>query len=113
MHCGFSSGSGKICCILHYLGANEKYSRIIAGLQAIWFLVNLIARAAQHLTITTLELTTASFVIILFGTAWSWKEKPSDVTVAVPIKALVSIEDIVLHVGGFYFTKGFPPLLHT
>jgi hypothetical protein len=60
--------------------------------------MSLIARAVQHLTVTTLEITTVSFVIILFGTAWCWKDKPSDVTTTICLETSTSIDRILAEV---------------
>ncbi|AEO61224.1 hypothetical protein MYCTH_2130377 [Thermothelomyces thermophilus ATCC 42464] len=64
-------------------------------------LASLIVRSAQHLTVTTIELTTVSFVVILFGTAWCWKDKPSDVQTTIPIKSTIHIDEIVASVSPF------------
>lgn len=75
-----------------------KRSRFVAVFQATWFIVNLIARAIQHLPVTTIEVTTVSFVVILFGTAWCWKEKPSDVETTLRLKTSVPIDQILSEV---------------
>jgi hypothetical protein len=72
---------------------------LIAVFQATWFIVSLIARGVQGLAITTIELTTVSFVIILFGTSWCWKDKPSCVETTILLKATVHIDEIIKSVG--------------
>lgn len=47
------------------------------------FLINCIIRLAQHLFLTTLELTTLSFILIFFGTSFFWKDKPKDISRAI------------------------------
>ncbi|KAM5350395.1 hypothetical protein ACJ41O_006900 [Fusarium nematophilum] len=76
---------------------SDGLARFLILCQVIWFIVNLIARAVEGLFITTMELTTLSFVVILFGTAWCWKDKPSDVTTAIPIETStgITIEKII------------------
>lgn len=61
----------------------EGMARMIAVLQAVWFLINCIIRVAQHLTLTTLELTTLSFILIFFATSFCWKNKPKDISRAI------------------------------
>lgn len=45
-----------------------------------------------------MELTAVSFVIILFGTAWCWKDKPSDVGTTITVPCLTTMEDILIRV---------------
>ncbi|KAI5460826.1 hypothetical protein BGZ63DRAFT_414924 [Mariannaea sp. PMI_226] len=78
---------------------SDGLARFVSVCQALWFIVNLIARAVQGLCITTMEITTLSFVIILFGSAWCWKDKPSDVATAIPVHASVTLEEILSTAG--------------
>lgn len=48
----------------------------LAIIQAVWFSINCFGRAASHLFITTLELTTLSFIIIFLITSYCWYHKP-------------------------------------
>ncbi|EED13029.1 hypothetical protein TSTA_055340 [Talaromyces stipitatus ATCC 10500] len=48
-----------------------------------WFLINCIGRRAENLFITTLELTTLSFIIVFLITPFCWYHKPKDVTRAI------------------------------
>lgn len=45
-----------------------------------------------------MELTAVSFVVILFGTAWCWKDKPSDVGTTITLHSSTSIENIIIGV---------------
>ena len=69
--------------------------RAITLCQITWFTVNVIGRWAQHLTVTTAELTTVSFVLCSIGTAICWWHKPADVTTAEVIESNISINDIL------------------
>ncbi|KAK3904899.1 hypothetical protein C8A05DRAFT_42099 [Staphylotrichum tortipilum] len=80
---------------------SDGLSRLIAVFQATWFIVGLIARGVQGLAITTIELTTVSFVVILFGTSWCWKDKPSCVETTIVLKTTVDINEIIAS-GGAY-----------
>ena len=103
---------------LHYLVVNEyiEYPRIeknhirdknkmdgllraITVLQATWFVINLILRAAQKLTITTLELTTSAFIVCGVLTSLCWIRKPADVRVPDTIHTRASIETILYKAG--------------
>lgn len=57
------------------LQANEL--RLLAVFQMLWFSAGLIQRASKGYEITTLELTTASFAVIMFSTSAIWYCKPS------------------------------------
>lgn len=46
-----------------------------------------------------MELTAVSFVVILFGTAWCWKDKPSDVGTTITLRSVDRMEDIITQVG--------------
>lgn len=50
----------------------DKLARGIAVVQSLWFTFNSLGRAAQGLHLTTLELTTLSFVFIMTATSACW-----------------------------------------
>ena len=52
--------------------------RIITLGQVLWFLINVTGRWAQHLVVTTAELTTVSFILCSLGTSFFWWHKPAD-----------------------------------
>lgn len=66
--------------------------------QVLWFNVNCIGRLAQHLELTTLELTTAGFVCFTFATSFCWWYKPSDVGMPIILNTCVTIQDILKEV---------------
>jgi hypothetical protein len=82
---------------------SSRHFRLIAVFQATTFVFSLIARGIQGFTVTTIELTTMSFVIILFGTCWCWKDKPSDVETSILLKSSVHIDEIVASVSTCFF----------
>ncbi|KAH8429471.1 uncharacterized protein LDX57_007133 [Aspergillus melleus] len=55
----------------------DTLSRVITIFQAFWFFVGELERFAQGLPITTLELTTISFTLVMFATSATWYYKPS------------------------------------
>lgn len=73
--------------------------RILTVGQILWFIVNMAARAAQHLAITCGELTTAAFIVCSIGTTFCWYYKPADVATPEIIKTEASISEILLKAG--------------
>ncbi|KAJ5930417.1 hypothetical protein N7466_005910 [Penicillium verhagenii] len=69
-------------------------SRIVASVQASWFLINCVTRAAQNIFITTLEITTLSFIVIFFFTSFCWHYKSQDVSRAVILQTNTPIATI-------------------
>ncbi|CEI67908.1 unnamed protein product [Fusarium venenatum] len=78
---------------------SDGLARLITIWQGTWFLISFIARLIQGLHVTTMELTAVSFVVILFGTAWCWKDKPSDVGTTITLHSSASMETIILKEG--------------
>lgn len=72
----------------------DGLARLITIVQAIWFFVNTIARAFQGLAITTLELTTLSFIVVMFATSFYWIHKPLDVATPTTLFCNATIEQI-------------------
>lgn len=69
--------------------------RTITLCQITWFVINVIARWAQQLVVTTAELTTCSFILCSLGTAFCWWDKPADAVVAEVLESDISINDIL------------------
>ncbi|MCJ1479400.1 hypothetical protein MMC13_008085 [Lambiella insularis] len=68
--------------------------KLIAILQIFWFLIQILARAAQHYHITSLEILTAAFVLCsIFIYAFSF-QKPQDVEFPVFIEIPDALHDI-------------------
>jgi hypothetical protein len=65
----------------------DVFTKLIAFLQTTWFLLQLIGRAASHLTITTLELFTLAYVCCALGAFGFWLHKPLDVHLPLIIDA--------------------------
>ncbi|KAL2796641.1 hypothetical protein BJX66DRAFT_133898 [Aspergillus keveii] len=59
---------------------SDGFTRCLVVCQAVWMLLNCILRVAQGLALTTLELTTVSFVLVFFATSFCWYHKPQDVS---------------------------------
>ena len=73
--------------------------RAITLVQTLWFVVNIVARAVQHLAITALELSTSAFVILSIGTTMCWLHKPADVQSEEYINTDTTIQQILLDGG--------------
>lgn len=67
--------------------------------QAGWILLQISARAGQHLTITPLELFTAAFIIPSLATAYFWANKPQNVAEPTVITVDWTIGDLLLSAG--------------
>ena len=58
----------------------DELARAIAIVQALWFTINAVTRAATGLHVTTLELTTLSFVFQMTCSSLCWWYKPMDIS---------------------------------
>ncbi|KAJ7496503.1 hypothetical protein FB451DRAFT_1207927 [Mycena latifolia] len=58
----------------------DAFSKGIAFLQALWFIIQCIARAVQRLPVTQLEIATLAFAVVNVFTWLLWWNKPLDVT---------------------------------
>lgn len=58
---------------------SDSLSRAIAAAQVLWFTVSTLARVAQGLHITSLELTTLSTVLVMLACSAAWWRKPMDI----------------------------------
>lgn len=70
--------------------------RLITILQALWFTVNCIWRPIQGLSLTTLELTTVSFILFMLATSLSWMHKPLDVSRPTILRSETPIAQILM-----------------
>lgn len=70
--------------------------RVLAVGQALWFCVNIIARGAQGLHITTLEITTIGIIVDSLLVYYFWKEKPAGVTSMDIIDISMTLNEIIL-----------------
>ena len=57
----------------------DGFVRVLAVAQALWFCVDVVARAAQGLAVTMLEITVIGIVVNSVAVYYFWKEKPADV----------------------------------
>jgi hypothetical protein len=85
--------------ILFDKNKSDGMVRFITVSQILWFLINCLGRAVQHLAMTTLELTTLGFILCSLGTFLCWAPKPKDVMCAIVIKSNTRLEDILNEAG--------------
>lgn len=81
--------------------------RIITLGQATYFVVNSIARLAQGLTITPMELTVLGFVLCTYCSSICWWHKPNDVELGHTLEMDCTINEVLLQAGdvakGIYY----------
>ncbi|KAK7040664.1 hypothetical protein VNI00_009570 [Paramarasmius palmivorus] len=58
------------------LSHSDSITKAIAVIQTTWFLLQVVARAAEGLAITELEIVTVGFAVLNFGTYFLWWNKP-------------------------------------
>jgi hypothetical protein len=73
--------------------------RFVSVAQILWFTVTMIARGAEGLVITGMELTTAAFVLCSLGAIFCWWNKGADVGVPEQLHTKTNMADI-LKAGG-------------
>ncbi|KUJ17412.1 uncharacterized protein LY89DRAFT_684463 [Mollisia scopiformis] len=73
--------------------------RLISNAQTIWFCITVVARGAEGLVITGMELTTAAFILCSFGTSFCWWNKGADVAVSVKLETTSTMVQIVKDAG--------------
>ena len=74
-------------------------AKAFAFAQAGWILFQISARAAQHLTITPLELFTAAFIVPSLATAYFWASKPQNVAEPTVIKVDWTMAELLVTAG--------------
>ncbi|KAJ6784705.1 hypothetical protein PWT90_00448 [Aphanocladium album] len=70
-------------------------ARTITVIQVLWFTITTLARVAQGLPITTLELTTLSLVLIMIFSAAAWWRKPMDIEHPIFVQCNAPLADVL------------------
>ncbi len=73
----------------------DGFLRAITLCQITWFVINTVGRWAQHLVVTTAELTTVSFGLCTLMNSFCWWHKPADAILAEVIESDITINDIL------------------
>jgi hypothetical protein len=61
----------------HSTSTNASGRSVITIFQTFWFGAGIVERACTGLSMTTMELTTSSFVLLMLATSAAWYHKPS------------------------------------
>ena len=77
----------------------DKFAKTIAGLQAGWLVVQVMARALQQLPITLLELSTVALITCTGATFFFWFHKPLNVDIPTTLHMNMSIAEVLLLAG--------------
>ena len=77
----------------------DGFQKTLTCLQSGWFIVQTIGRAIDHLPVTTLELTTLSFVFCNLAMYFQWANKPLDVQSSSLITTEFTIDEILINAG--------------
>lgn len=78
---------------------SDRLARFITIFQVVWFTINSIGRAVQHLQITTFELTTLAFIPCMIATSFCWYHKPSSIGPATVINCKTPLAEILRAAG--------------
>lgn len=78
----------------------DSFARALTIIQISWFSVQCFARCAQQLDLTTLELTTLSFIFCTVQTLFFWFHKPLDVEEPIVLDCPTKLRVILLEEGG-------------
>ena len=73
----------------------DMFARVVTTIQVIWFTVQCVARGAQGLRLTTLELLTLAFAVCAFHAVLFWQDKPLDVDDPVVLDCSKSLNDVL------------------
>ncbi|KAL8951766.1 MAG: hypothetical protein Q9222_002287 [Ikaeria aurantiellina] len=77
----------------------DGFQKSLTCLQTGWFIIQIVGRAIQHLPITTLEITTLSFVLCTLVMFSQWANKPLDVESSTILTSSKSTADILKEAG--------------
>ena len=77
----------------------DGFQKLLTMVQTGWFVIQVLGRAIQHMPVTTLELTTFTYVFCTYASYYQWSNKPLDVESPTIIKTTKGIRDILLEAG--------------
>ncbi|KAJ4309723.1 hypothetical protein N0V94_008793 [Neodidymelliopsis sp. IMI 364377] len=73
----------------------DTFTKVITAFQVSYLIIQCAARAAQRLTITTLELNALAIVVCSLMTSYAWLHKPAEVHSPVEIYSSKTLEEII------------------
>ena len=76
----------------------DAFVRILTSIQILWFALQCIGRAIQHLNVSMLELDVVAIVLCTFPTFYFWFHKPLDVdtTVTLYLEGSLELRDVLV-----------------
>ncbi|PSK42712.1 hypothetical protein B9Z65_5634 [Elsinoe australis] len=77
----------------------DRFVKVLAAVQSAWFTLEVIARAAQKLAVTLLELSTLCLMTCTAATLYFWFYKPLDVKTPNTLNSKVTMAEILLRAG--------------
>ncbi|KAI6092228.1 hypothetical protein F4821DRAFT_279561 [Hypoxylon rubiginosum] len=77
----------------------DTLTRIVTVVQLFWFAIDVLARVALGMALTTLELSTIGFIFCTVSTAIFWRQKPQDVSYPILLEPNVPLCDILTKAG--------------
>ena len=77
----------------------DGFARTVTLFQISWFAIQCIARGAQNLSLTTLELSTIAFILCTLHTLFYWNHKPLDAEVPIILYTRKTIAEILTNAG--------------
>jgi hypothetical protein len=77
----------------------DGIAKLFTILQTGWFILQCVARLAQQISITSLELSTIAFVVCTIGTNIMWFSKPKDVIIPIILEVDCTLKELLEMVG--------------
>jgi len=73
----------------------DGFQKLLTMVQTGWFVIQVLGRAIQHMPVTTLELTTFTYVFCTYASYYQWSNKPLDVESPTIISIPNTVADIL------------------
>ena len=89
---------------------SDSITRTIAVVQSIWFTANSIGRVAEGIFLSTMELTTLSFVFLITACSICWWRKPMDVSRPIIVQVDAYLSTVLRGENARMPTRGRTPL---
>ena len=88
----------------------DDLARLIAVIQSLWFTIDSLGRIAQGLYLTTIELTTLTFVLLMTASSICWWRKPMDVSWPMIVRVNADLCSILQEANAPTTPRGLTPL---
>lgn len=77
----------------------DGFARFLCLVQITWFAIQAFGRCAQHLALSTFELSTLAFIFCTINTFFFLRHKPLDVETPIALQSKTKLEDILIKAG--------------